>query len=546
MLFHGKKTVPAAIRRDMWTPYFSVHFPENSAGAYVGLSAFKRLRELATQRQLSPTGSILTATQDDIDIAKSKLGGPLELYRLEQSEKWQDKRKLELRLPKAGELLPKKLRAKRLMDQKATSVADVAFVLDWISSGPGPLEKMIAIETDRVARHKERTKRGRARFKALATEQSKKEAVIEERAQLISRGQDKYDRTYGRLSSTQLERLSMEHQTLAILADGTLLEGNRGKLVSQAEEQWRLLNPIDPALIDLPEYKERKAMSQAAEHEALKTWHSPENDASRSPTASMWTYVKEKREAALKKFDEDFMERKKSAALAQAATEATTEYEELKAKGADPTISVEDLVSKKQEAALKQLGERETEKKQRLSRAIEEAKTKLLEGPPLAEGEGEVQGEGEREERGEARQASESPKAESSQSRSTWSENWDIKMYWADLNDGLFAKSWPQNVMHGLLEPYAVAKANEGDENKTLLRTNKSVHVIGGGLNDGWMPQEFLAGHQRPKPKVQREPVESEPVPSPSDVEFNLAPIEQPSPPELGIFARLRNRIFGR
>lgn len=534
MLFHGKKTVPAAIRRDMWTPYFSVHFPENSAGAYVGLSAFKRLRELATQRQLSPDKSVITATQDDIEIAKSKLGGPLELYRLEQSEKWQDKRKLELKLPKAGELLPKKLRAKRLMDQKATSVADVAFVLDWISSGPGPLEKMIAIETDRVARHKERTKRGRARFNALAKEQSKKEAEIEERAQLISRGQDEYDRTFAGLSSTQLERLSMEHQTVANLTDGILVEGHRGELISKAEEQWRLLNPIDPALIDLQEYKERKAVSQAAEHEALKTWHSPENEVSKNPTASMWTYVKEKREAALEKFDSDFMERKKSAALAQAAAEATTEYEELKATGGNPAVSVEDLVSKKQEAALKQLEEQEIAKKQRLSRAIEEAKAKLLEGPPLSEGEGEV---------GQAR---ESPNAKSSRPRSTWSESWDIKMYWADLNDGLFAKSWPQNVMHGLLEPYAVAKANVGSEEKPVFRINKSVHVIGGGLNDGWMPQELLAGHQRPEPKVQREPVGSEPAPRSSYDEYNLAPIEQPSPPELGIFARLRNRVFGR
>lgn len=91
MLFHGKKTVPEAVRRDMWTPYFSVHFPENSAGASVGLEAFKSLRELSTQRQLSPDKSLLTATQNDVDVAKSKLGGPLAVYRLEQSDNWREK-----------------------------------------------------------------------------------------------------------------------------------------------------------------------------------------------------------------------------------------------------------------------------------------------------------------------------------------------------------------------------------------------------------------------------------------------------------------------
>lgn len=119
-------------------------------------------------------------------------------------------------------------------------------------------------------------------------------------------------------------------------------------------------------------------------------------------------------------------------------------------------------------------------------------------------------------------------------------------MYWADLNDGLFAKSWPQNVMHGLLEPYAVAKTNIGSDEKPVFRTNKSVHVIGGGLNDGWMPHELLAGHQLPKPKAEKKPVESEPVTRPSSDEYVLAPIEQPSPSELGIFARLSNRVFGR
>ncbi|KEF53080.1 uncharacterized protein A1O9_10988 [Exophiala aquamarina CBS 119918] len=508
MLFHGKKTVPAAVRRDMWTPYFSVHFPENLAGSYVGLSAFKRLRELSTQRQLSPTKSMLTATQDDVDIAKSKLGGPLQVQRLEQSDKWQDKEKLSLKLPKEGELLPKKLRARRMMDQKATSVADIAFVLDWISSGPGPVEKMIAIETDRVVRHKDRTRKARARVNAAARAHSQKEAEIEERAKLVSHSKGDDDRTNARLTPVQLERLSMEHQTIMNSSDGVLQEGHKEKLISAAEEQWRALNPIQPQLIDLEEYKERKAISQAAEHEALKTFYSAENTSSSDPNASIWTHVKEKREAALAKFDEDFKERKRSAALAQAAVEATTEYETIKTTTGDPAPSIQDLIAEKQKVALENL-EKQEAAKQRLRK-----------------------------------------------SNSTWSESWNIKMYWADLNDGLFARSWPQNVIHGLLEPYAVSKTSPNGGEKSIPKINKSIHVIGGGLNDGWMPHELLAGNKSPKPKVEWETVkvdlatrpteELEQQPLSNANEYDSAPIEQPSPPELSLFARLRQSVFGR
>jgi len=536
MLFHGKKTVPTAIRRDMWTPYFSVHFPENLAGSYAGLSAFKRLRELSTQRQLSPTKSMLTATSEDVEVGKSKLGGPMEIRLLEQSEKWQDKEKLVLKIPKEGELLPKKLRARRLMDQKATSVADVAFVLDWISSGPGPVDKMIAIETDRVARHKERSRKARARFNAAASAHSQKDAEIEERANLAYGHKNSDDRTKPSMTLVQLERLSMEHQTVTDLSHGYLLGGQDQDLLL-AEKHWRTLNPIRPELIDLEEYKERKAVTQAAEHEALQSFYSAETTSSDDPSTSIWSQVKEKREAALAKFDSELRERKKGAALAQAAEEATTEYETLKSAGGDAAASLQDLIAEKQKAAL-QMIEKQEAAKQKLTEAIEEAKAKLLAGSPVGGG-----GEGK----------AEDPK-------STWSESWEIKMYWADLNDGLFAKNWPQNVIHGLLEPYAVAKTRvsvDGEKSITKIN-NKSVHVIGGGVNDGWMPHELLSGPVDPNPKVEWNVVKAEletraaaeqdqqAALGAAGNEYDSAPIEQPAPPELSLFARLRQRIFGR
>ena len=43
LIYHGKKTVPADIRRDVWLPYYSVHFPSTSLGKYSGLLAYRRL-----------------------------------------------------------------------------------------------------------------------------------------------------------------------------------------------------------------------------------------------------------------------------------------------------------------------------------------------------------------------------------------------------------------------------------------------------------------------------------------------------------------------
>ena len=132
LLFHGKKTVPAALRRDMWTPYFSLHFPPTIHGAEAGKLAYRRLRELSLQRQLSPPRAMVLATQKDIDDKKSKYD-PLTLRDALERRDIKE-------LPKEGERLPKKLLARRLMDQKATSVADARFVTELYLEGQTPAE----------------------------------------------------------------------------------------------------------------------------------------------------------------------------------------------------------------------------------------------------------------------------------------------------------------------------------------------------------------------------------------------------------------------
>ncbi|KAI9783230.1 MAG: hypothetical protein M1839_004070 [Geoglossum umbratile] len=85
--FLGKKTVPAALRKDLWQPFATISFPS----PFQGLKALHKLREYRKLHELSY---------------------PLELIR-----------------GKDGRLLGKKARGKILMNQKANSVADIAAVL---------------------------------------------------------------------------------------------------------------------------------------------------------------------------------------------------------------------------------------------------------------------------------------------------------------------------------------------------------------------------------------------------------------------------------
>lgn len=112
MIYHGKKTVPATLRKDMWVPYYSVHFNDSK----IGLRAYHLLREFSMQRQLSPPREMITITEELLarkrpqDLTKAK----------EFDEKFKGK---------VGKLMPPEWRTRVVMDQKATSVADIAAVL---------------------------------------------------------------------------------------------------------------------------------------------------------------------------------------------------------------------------------------------------------------------------------------------------------------------------------------------------------------------------------------------------------------------------------
>ncbi|ESZ92992.1 hypothetical protein SBOR_6613 [Sclerotinia borealis F-4128] len=105
--YNGKKTRPAALRKDHWHPMALITFPSGASNS--GLSAFQKLREYRKRHELS----------------------------------WDPHSPLFKRIPSPGEtdlqktriLLPAKQRGRKINDQKANTVADMAAVLREIRYG---------------------------------------------------------------------------------------------------------------------------------------------------------------------------------------------------------------------------------------------------------------------------------------------------------------------------------------------------------------------------------------------------------------------------
>ena len=253
--YHGKKTVPAALRRDMWTPYFSVHFPPTEFGAEAGKLAYRRLRELSLQRQLTPPKDLVTTTEEDVEEIKSR-HDPVSLKdRLEHRE---------VILPQLGERLPKRLRAKRLMDQKATAVADVAFVLGLHLEGPTPAERQQARLRKFKSRFANMGRRAKTRLGRIRLLEARKRDLIRSLASHAT----SMNKSEGQLTLDRhtAARISMEYQGRIAREGGVqklaLIEAAKVERATEAELQNSLSEveaQIDALLKGqaLPEEQER-------------------------------------------------------------------------------------------------------------------------------------------------------------------------------------------------------------------------------------------------------------------------------------------------
>lgn len=99
----------------MWAPYFSVHLPSSAAGH----DAFRLLREFSLRRQLEPPKEMITVTEDLVARRRPKS--------ITEAKEYDDNWNRQI-----GFIMNQDLRARALMDQKATSVADIAQVLEIV------------------------------------------------------------------------------------------------------------------------------------------------------------------------------------------------------------------------------------------------------------------------------------------------------------------------------------------------------------------------------------------------------------------------------
>ena len=235
LIYHGKKTVPAALRRDVWRPYFSVHFPETPVGARAGLTAYHRLRQFALRRQLDPPPEHLIATEKDYNKALTEGGDPVDVREKRLKQK--------IKLPMIGQRLPKRMRAKKLMDQKATSVADLAFVLRLARRSMVRLrrESKVTQDEEDQERFKLLGRKGIKRLKAIREEEREEEKDIAERQSLVETVDTKQGRVP--LDKKVAEQLSIEY-------DGVVAESNR--VINMADiESARASSQRDPAEIQV-------------------------------------------------------------------------------------------------------------------------------------------------------------------------------------------------------------------------------------------------------------------------------------------------------
>jgi hypothetical protein len=165
---------------------------------------------------------MVITTQEDVDRIKVRYD-PVELEEMIKDKK--------ITLPKVGQLLPKELRAKKLMSQKTTAVADVAFVLGLQAEGPDPEEAARLKEERRKEWWDSISKRAKTRAKRRARLREEKEAQLEARRMMAMKAAGSLG-----LNADAATRIAMEHQG-AVVGDGDQVDLKKGQAEVKAEEE---------------------------------------------------------------------------------------------------------------------------------------------------------------------------------------------------------------------------------------------------------------------------------------------------------------------
>jgi hypothetical protein len=228
LVFHGKKTVPSGIKRDSWRPYFSVHFPQTDNGKRLGLSTYRRLREFSMRRQLDPSSGYLIVKQEDLDAEVGRKGDPLSLkQKHEENILW---------IRGVGERMNLWQRQRKLMNQKATAVADVAFALELVmeklKSG-ADFDAAESLSTKTAEQLANRGRRAQRTLKHKRSLEAQKAAELEQRSDLVDG--ESYREGNLRMDKFTAAMVALEH-------DGAVVAREDRKVVDMLEIPDRQLS----------------------------------------------------------------------------------------------------------------------------------------------------------------------------------------------------------------------------------------------------------------------------------------------------------------
>lgn len=490
MVFHGKKTVPTSLRRDHWRPYFSIHFPQNPAGAHKGLLVFRELRELSLKRQLDPPRDVKYAREGDVENFKARWA-PLKLEKITEIKN--DKRNSKYHrwdIPVPGNKVTQKLLAKRLMNQRRTAVADVAAVLQrWavrIQDGEvvpaiTPQQRLAISQARHESREALLSTRAAGRLKKIRAEELAKEEQLEAREDYLTPRPG-----YVTVDRHALSRISTEY------------DGNVGFKPGNATELDMIVNK-DSALHE--QTGPLLAYEQAlAEVQAEKNTRSDEIEARLS--AQIESELSHLTEAERTQIQKE-VELQRAEAQKQIDTQLTAAREKLK-NDKEKIRQVIKKTGRRNKNVLAELRRLQRDRPKEILQLKIDLNNKLLKwAGPFADINTRVEeamaeiNDKHASRLEQLREAANQQKKDMIRDLSSHK----VEIRWANIADGTYAQEWPESVVHNQLQPKAVVKYNastvrqhlhfDQDENlieeqraSTAIPRSNSVHVFGSEVPD--------------------------------------------------------------
>lgn len=397
-----------------------------------------------------------------------------------------------LDLPVVGMRLPKKTVARRLMNQRATSVADVAAVLKKHvtprSSNPEiltaltPTQLLVRNEKKREFRKQALSSRAFNRLEKIEQTQAEKTQEIEDRQKYVT------PRTgYTSLQKHTVNRLSMEYEgTVHVPQKGMVLNVIEDARIASEEE----FNPKRALEVASRQFEEEKEMQRTIIEKQLSAQIDQRlADMSESERTQIQQEIAEERTRKEAKLNE---------AIAQAEADLRTRLElEHNRIGtpSGPKSSAQyrrikrqltaqiDRMKTSREEQLKWLGPY-AEINRRINGVLGEInhrKNKTI--PPLAEAlysfEARIKNR-----RDKTNTDNDEADAEINETNTT--SGHEVEIRWADLRDGTYAREWPDSVFHSGLESRAVVKAP-----KSVIREHAHLDEMEYEISQQSRPEEI-------------------------------------------------------